>query len=144
VLLVGHGTRDLDAHREMAQFARLRQDVVPETRLEVCSLSMSRPGLEEALAMAASWPQRRVVIQPHLLFPGALFDRMTCAVDGVRRQCPGKLWLIAQPLGPDRLLADAVVTLLKSPVDGNGPVNEALGGRSPDVDHRGVGISPTK
>jgi sirohydrochlorin ferrochelatase len=82
--------------------------------MEVCFLSMSRPSLEEGLALAASWPQQRIVVQPHLLFPGLLFDRMVGAVARIRREYPEKRWLVAQPLGPDRLLSESVVTLLAS------------------------------
>lgn len=114
VLLVGRGSREREALREISQFAQLSMSNDPETCRDVCFLSLSRPSLDEAIALAASWPQRRIVVQPHLLFPGVLFDRLVRDVGIAERDYPAKQWIVAQPLGPERLLADAVAQLYLS------------------------------
>jgi sirohydrochlorin cobaltochelatase len=112
LVLVGRGNRDVEALAEMRRFAEIRRELTPVARVETCYLAMGKPSLSEMLALAPAMAPKRIVVQPHLLFPGRLSDTIREAVEVARRGCPGKEWLLAQPLGPDRLLADAVLSLL--------------------------------
>ena len=107
LLAVGRGSRDREATAEMFQLA----ERVAEGRgvaVEICFLAMAQPSLEEGLRRAASSPVHRVMVLPHLLFPGVLFNRVAARVEEARRSHREKQWLLAQPLGADRQLAVAL------------------------------------
>ena len=110
LVMVGRGSRDPEANSEMARFARLRWEANPVGWLETCYTAMTEPSLERTLEMAARLPFARVVIQPHLLFYGELLARIGRTARDFARHCPEKDWLLTAHLGPDLLLAEAVVS----------------------------------
>jgi sirohydrochlorin ferrochelatase len=109
LMLVGRGSRDEQARRDMLHFAQLRRQRTPVGGLEICFLAMSEPGLEETLSRTSQSAYRQIVVQPHLLFHGALHDRILSAVGRCRIQSPDKLWVCAEPLGPHPLLVSAAL-----------------------------------
>ncbi|HID76397.1 MAG TPA: hypothetical protein EYP56_10420, partial [Planctomycetaceae bacterium] len=72
-----------------------------------------RPSLAEAATQLARGPYHRIVIQPHLLFAGRLVERVRQEADRMRRLRPELEWAVAQPLGPDRLVAEAMADLCR-------------------------------
>ncbi|MEX0711208.1 MAG: sirohydrochlorin chelatase [Pirellulales bacterium] len=114
LLMVGRGSRDADANAEMARFARLRFERRPLGWLELAFLSMAEPSVERALEIAAGLPFPRVVVQPHLLFRGELLQRLRRNVNARTALAPTYNWLVAEHLGPDSLLAEAVLGLAGS------------------------------
>jgi sirohydrochlorin cobaltochelatase len=133
LVLVARGNRDADAQAEMRRFAALRRELTPVERLETCFLAMAGPTLAEALDRVRAMPQRRVVVQAHLLFPGLMAASIAEAVEILRRDSPEKTWLVAQPFGADRLLAEVVLDLLSAsgigherrPTQGGSPSRES-------------------
>jgi sirohydrochlorin ferrochelatase len=109
LVLVGRGSYEPEANAELASFARLRFERTPVGRYEVCYLSMAEPRVERAFELVAQLPLARVVVQPHLLFRGALFDRLYEAV--VRQNVRGgkQAWLAAEHLGAHTLLAETIL-----------------------------------
>lgn len=109
LLLVGRGSSDPEACREMLHFADLRRQRTPLGHVDVCFLAICEPLLESALPAAASSEFRRIVVQPHLLFRGELSERVASAVGRAAAQYPQKSWISADPLGPHPLLAAAAL-----------------------------------
>ncbi len=107
-ILVGRGSRDAEANSELARFARLRWEAAPVGWSEICFAAMTEPTLERTLDMASRFPLPRVVVQPHLLFPGRLYDRIAAAVDQVRARHADKAWRLTAPLGAHPLLVQAL------------------------------------
>ncbi len=112
LLLVGRGSRDPEATREMVEFARQRNKRRPLGRLEIAFLAMAEPSLEAALAVVAELPFRRVVVQPHLLFHGELLERLRGSVAAAGDKQPQREWIVAGPLEGDRELAAAVTEIV--------------------------------
>jgi sirohydrochlorin cobaltochelatase len=83
-------------------------------RVEVCFLAKERPSLSEGLSRVADLPVRRVVVQPHLLFPGRLRTTIQSAVEGWRASRPRIEWVVPGPLGPDWRVAAAVAELAEA------------------------------
>lgn len=112
LLFVGRGSTDPEANAEMAQFCRLRWEQTPVGWYEICFTALAEPSLDRALEVVQRLPFRRVVVQPHLLFPGRLLDRVAAAVDQ-RRQIAGggHQWLVTPPLGAASKLVEAVLDL---------------------------------
>lgn len=108
VLLVGRGSRDVSALDEMRRFAELR-GVAAWPNGAWCFLAMARPTLSEGLERMAAGPAQRIVVQPHLLFPGKLCEEVAAAVARQRAANGSKQWVVARPLGPDPLVVSAII-----------------------------------
>jgi len=109
LLLVGRGSSDLDAQAALARFAALRRERLPSVCVEICYVAAARPTLDEGLAVVAQSPCATVVVQPHLLFAGQVLDTVVEAVRRMVEKEPAKRWLLAEPLGPERLIVEALV-----------------------------------
>lgn len=113
LVVVGRGSSDPATAANLEAFARatLAADPPPR-RLLLGFAAAARPGLTEAMA-AASDPAdvgvRTIIVQPHLLFRGHVEDQVVAAVDAGRAKRPDLEWLQAGRLGPDPLVATAVV-----------------------------------
>lgn len=116
LILVGRGSTDPRATREMEEFVELRRRE-SAARVVGCFYAMAKPRLSQALSEAAQTDSATIVIQPHLLFSGDLHDAIAQAVEPYRRQCPQRGWLVAPPLGPHPLLAEAAVRRLRPRID---------------------------
>jgi sirohydrochlorin cobaltochelatase len=138
-LLVGRGSHDPEATAEMRRFAQLRTEQTPVGRMSVCFLAMQQPLLAEALADAAVSGFQRIVVQPHLLFAGELFDQVLRDVQRVAEPMGSGVffspqrstlasnstgtekdsrplarhWIVTAPLGPEPELAAAVMNLVE-------------------------------
>ena len=109
LLMVGRGSQDAEATREMHAFAKLRHARIPVGRFEVSFLAMAEPSLQSALEAVAGLAYRRIVVQPHLLFEGLLVTDLCRQVAAAADRQTENEWLVAEPLGPAELLAGAAV-----------------------------------
>jgi sirohydrochlorin cobaltochelatase len=108
LILVGRGSSDAEATREMHRFAQLRRERTPVGALSVCFLAVAQPSFDEAIHRAAAGGCARVVVQPHLLFAGELVDRIRARVQAIAAANAEKSWIFAEPLGPMPDLADVI------------------------------------
>jgi sirohydrochlorin ferrochelatase len=113
-LLVGRGSCDARATQEMREFILRRSEAAGRgTRgdggpLDACFLAMVEPRLPLALQRIAAQEPTCVLVQPHLLFTGLLTAEIRrCAAQMAQRR-PEIEWIVAEPLGPDRLVVDAL------------------------------------
>ena len=111
LLLVGRGSNDAEATREMVRFSQLRHQRQPVGRLENCFLALAEPSLEQALVAIASLPYSRVIVQPHLLFLGELLDRVHRSIAATAAEQPRREWIVTCPLGGDPGLAQAILEI---------------------------------
>lgn len=131
LLMVGRGSSDPTAHRQLHDFAVATCQHEPavgatdasgpcQARIELGFVAAARPNLPEAIANAAAGggaagdggtriPVRRVVVQPHLLFRGHVEDQVTAAVDRARLEHPDIEWVQVRRLGADPLVARALI-----------------------------------
>jgi sirohydrochlorin cobaltochelatase len=109
LLLVGRGSSDASATEDLARFAseRARRSSLP--RFGHCFVAAARPTLAEGLATAAATGVERIVVQPHLLFLGAVLDEVAAAVARSRSQRPDIDWVTTAHLGPEQELVEAVI-----------------------------------
>lgn len=113
LVLVGRGSYDADATAEMRLFARLRLSATPVARCDVAFLAMAEPRYRPVLRAAGERGWRRIVVQPHLLFAGELLERLRGDVAALTGEFSATEWMLAEHLGADRLLADAVWDLCR-------------------------------
>lgn len=117
LLFVGRGSHDPTANAEMFQFSRLRWESRGTGWLEVAFTAMTRPTLEEGLAICRDLPHSVVIVQPHLLFQGELLARIAETVKRFEAERSDKRWLVVGHLGPHELLAEAAIGRAGSPGD---------------------------
>jgi sirohydrochlorin cobaltochelatase len=108
LVMVGRGSHDASATAEMRQFVEIRRAQTPRAHAQACFVAMAEPSLPGALDAVARLGVQRVVVQPHLLFGGALSQRIESVVDGHARKHPQIQWLTTACLGPSPLLAEAL------------------------------------
>jgi sirohydrochlorin ferrochelatase len=116
LVLVGRGSHDAAATREMESFARLRAHDRSVGSVSVGYIAMAQPTLAEVLDRAAQSTAQRIVVQPHLLFGGILFDRICSQVAHTAEQWPQKEWIVTQQLGAHPLLLDAILERACQPI----------------------------
>ncbi len=109
LVMVGRGNHDLAACDEMKQFTRLCAAARSVSEFRICYMAMAEPSLDRALDDAGRQSFERIVVQPHLLFDGALLERLRRQVAKCGKQFPRIQWCLAERLGPHRLLAEVVV-----------------------------------
>jgi len=121
LLVVGRGTNDPEANVELCQFARRRWEQTRVGRMEVCFLAMTEPSLDDMLRIVAELPFPRIVVEPHFLLAGQLLDRVNALAAQAALRWPKREFVVCARLGPDNLLADAIVELSQ-----RGPSTAAL------------------
>lgn len=113
LVVVGRGSSDPTAPAQLQAFASATLAASPPpARLLLGFVAAARPTVAEALAAAAdpSWRGvRRILVQPHLLFRGHVEEQVSEAVAAARAARPELEWLQVPRLGPDPLVAEAVI-----------------------------------
>jgi sirohydrochlorin ferrochelatase len=108
-LLVGRGSSDPYAAADLAEFARTTAQREAMVQFGSCFVAAARPTLDEGLALAASAASKRVVVQPQILFRGAVLDEIASAVKAWQRQRPEIEWIVAAHLGPEQEVVEALL-----------------------------------
>ncbi len=118
LVMVGRGSNDRAAVEQMHRFARLQAATIhPTIQQHVGFLAMAQPTLAQVLAEVSTLPEiDDVIVQPHLLFDGALNRHVASLVANVAQSTPHLRWHLADRLGPDPMLADALIDLCRLPI----------------------------
>ncbi len=109
LLLISRGSRDCGVKEEIAAFARRRLQLGDVGQVETGFLGMTEPALDQVLAIAGASRYRQLVVQSHLLFAGELTDRIGAAVNTIAQRWTNHDWVLAEHLGPERLVVDAIL-----------------------------------
>ncbi|MEU9120784.1 sirohydrochlorin chelatase [Streptomyces sp. NPDC048506] len=118
VLLVGRGATDPHANAEVARAARLLWEGRGFAGVETAFVAQAAPdvpaGLDRCRALAAAAtgvaaPQRRIVVAPYFLFPGAPFERLCMQTEGWAAAHPDVEVYGAQAIGTEPEVADVVM-----------------------------------
>jgi sirohydrochlorin cobaltochelatase len=114
-ILFSHGStlcgagHDLECHA-----ARLRQRC---GLVEVGFMNYSSPTFEEALAKLTAAGATEITVAPYFLVPGYFVSvSLPKRIDAVRGDYPSVTFKIAEPLGADSRIADAVIESAMSPL----------------------------
>jgi sirohydrochlorin cobaltochelatase len=99
LVLVGRGSHDESAIAEMHHFAELRAGAEPLGGVEVAFLAMAQPQVQDVLPQLAARDWQRIVVQPHLLFHGDLYDALARRVQALAAQYSQQQWLLTPYLG---------------------------------------------
>lgn len=114
LVIVGRGSKDETATKEMLDFAEIRSDPAMAAVTQCCFVAMAKPSLEETLTRIGGEKFRRVVVQPHLLFEGSLTKRIRDLVARFDLECPATEWITTDVLGVDQRLVQAILDRISS------------------------------
>jgi sirohydrochlorin cobaltochelatase len=117
LVLVGRGSLDESAIAEMRQFARHRAAMTPVAETHVAFLAMAEPLVGDVLSKLATRGFPRIVVQPHLLLRGELYDSLLADVARCQHEHPATEWIVTSYLAcdsacgcpPDELVTRAVI-----------------------------------
>ena len=110
LLMVGRGSYDPCAQADMRVLTEVVAWRTKFARTATAFYAMAEPKLKDELLklVAEGWPA--VVIQPHLLFQGRLFDAICQIVAEVAEENPATRFITASYLGPELLIAKAIAS----------------------------------
>jgi sirohydrochlorin cobaltochelatase len=121
LVMIGRGSNDAAATREMFRFTKLRAARTPVASAETCFVAMTEPLLDELLPVlderirvGRCIDSNRIVVQPHLLFHGELLTRIRERVDQFAAMLKDVDWVVTPHLGCDKLLVRAVFDVVKN------------------------------
>jgi sirohydrochlorin ferrochelatase len=112
LIIAAHGSPEQEAILELGEFVGRRVKLTPVGRVEPCFAVLGKPKLADVLKQSASLSYKRIVVQPHLLLKGRFHDMIRDQVETFGREYPKIDWIVTEPLGPDRLLAQAAAEIL--------------------------------
>jgi sirohydrochlorin cobaltochelatase len=88
LLVVGRGTNDPDANSNISKLARMLWEGMGLGWAEVAFSGVAHPRVDAALARAAGFGFRRIVVFPYFLFTGVLVKRIYAQTDGIAALFP--------------------------------------------------------
>ncbi len=113
LVMVGRGSSDPTTPLQLEAFTAATLAPEPRPGLVLHGfVAAARPTVSEALAIAGDPARdrlRRIIVQPHLLFRGHVEEQVSLAVAEARRARPDLDWVQVHRLGPDPLVARALV-----------------------------------
>jgi sirohydrochlorin ferrochelatase len=85
-------------------------------KVEVAFLAMARPLLAHVLPQIARQGYDRIIVQPHLLFYGDLFDSVERQVADAASNCPNIQWIVTKPLADEPGIVSSATESLKKAI----------------------------
>jgi sirohydrochlorin cobaltochelatase len=112
---VGRGSHDPCAKADMRMLGEIVARRCGLDEHAVGFYAMTEPKLPEVLDQVAGRPRvRSVVVQPHLLFHGRLYDAIVRQVNEAAARHPEKTFVVGDYLGPSIEVADALIRRARS------------------------------
>lgn len=121
LVLAARGSRDRLVKHEILRLAQVRRDFDGGGKVSACFLAMAEPSFDETLQHVASTSPDRIIVQPHLLLPGRLSERVESTVHDMAAEHPQIEWVAVAPLGPDPRLARFALELASQTQARRGP-----------------------
>ncbi len=111
LVMIGRGASDPTAVNQMLELTEIRQRESEVAWAGTGFFAVAKPTVREILEQAKDSPFGCILIQPHLLFEGELMQTLREMRDQYQGEVFEKRWFLAEPLGADGRLADALVEL---------------------------------
>jgi len=113
VVMVGRGSFDPCAQADMKLLTHWVAGQRSAAMFTTAFYAMANPKLPDVLRhVAANNSIRTIVVQPHLLFEGNLYQSIVSQVNEIEREFPAKQFIVSAYLGPEVEVADALIRRL--------------------------------
>lgn len=109
VVMVGRGSHDPCAQADMRVLTEIVSRRIGAAKATTAYYAMAEPRVPSVLEdLASSGRFHTIVVNPHLLFEGRLFQAIVCQMEEARTRHPRIHWTHSNYLGPDPLVAEAI------------------------------------
>ena len=109
VLMVGRGSRDPCAKSDMRVLTEVVRSRIHVGHMATAFYAMTDPKVPEVLdELAGRRGVQRIVVYPHLLFHGRLYEAIVRQVEDARSRHPGVRFTVTDYLGPVPAIASAL------------------------------------
>jgi sirohydrochlorin cobaltochelatase len=113
LLMLGRGSSDLTATRAMRHLTLLRKQADCVAYAGTSFFAVAKPDPATLFDYIFQRRQEKlIVVQPHLLFDGLLWQQALNMVQEYQAKSPHRQWRITQPLGADIALAQAISEII--------------------------------
>ena len=130
VIVVGRGSHDPCAQADLRVLTACAAAHRPVRVAATAYYAMAQPKLDEVIAQVTRDPQvRDVIIQPHLLFQGAIHRSIRQQIEAAASEYPRHRLSCADYLGPDPLVVASLVRRVREAI-GDTPIPSATASRS--------------
>ena len=114
LVMVGRGNRDPCAQADMRVLSEVVSRRVDVARVETAFYAMAEPSLPVVLQqLAQNGRYKTIVVHPHLLFAGRLFQAISRQVEQTAESFANVDFQLSPYLGPDRRVADAIADRIR-------------------------------
>jgi sirohydrochlorin cobaltochelatase len=111
LIMVGRGSHDPCAQADMRVLTEVVNRKLRFPDAYTSFYAMAEPRLPEVIdSVASSGNYNAIIVQPHLLFAGHLYQAIQMQVDEAARRHPGMSIGLSRYLGPDPLVAEAIAS----------------------------------
>jgi len=104
LIVMGRGANDPDANEDFCKLVGMLEKSSGFSRVEICYCAMSKPFLEETLNRVALERPEAILIQPYLLFPGKLIQKIEEQAALFSKNYPGIQIKVSGCLSEDEFL----------------------------------------
>ncbi len=121
VVMVGRGSHDPCAQTDMKLLSHWVAGQRPFATVATCFYAMAHPSLQVTIERLLV--ERRldtIIVQPHLLFDGKLFQSIAQIVARFAEGHPNKRFALAPYLGPEGEIADSIVRRITQSIEVSG------------------------
>lgn len=109
ILLIGHGSRVVQANNELKQIAELVQAETGCEIVETAFRELGHPDIQAGIEMCVAQGVTRLVIAPYFLFNGAhTLNDLPAEIQVARQKHAGLDIILGEPLGVHPKLAEVV------------------------------------
>ncbi|WP_235951342.1 sirohydrochlorin chelatase [Crateriforma spongiae] len=109
VIMVGRGSHDPCAQADMRVLTEVVARRFPDVTFDTAFYAMAQPRLPEVIDRVVSMRRpRRIIVQPHLLFMGRLYEAIQDQVDQANVRHRDVTFVVGDYLGPVQAVADAL------------------------------------
>ncbi len=110
LLIVGHGSRSLDAQRTFEKIVDMVRKRVSYKVVEGASMELSKPNIPTAVEKMAERGIEEILIVPYFLYEGMhIKEDIPEIIDGLSKKYKNMIFRMGQPIGTDPLLLDLIV-----------------------------------
>lgn len=108
LVMVGRGNRNCCAQSDMRILTEIVARPFSFAHHRTAFYAMAEPPILAVVTELARRGLKNVVVQPHLLFQGRLFDAINAQVDAARKEFPNINFVVGNYLGPLPTIAQAI------------------------------------
>lgn len=120
LLIVGHGSRSLDAQRTFQEIIDMVRKKVSYQVVEGASMELSQPDIPTAVKKMIEKGIKEILIIPYFLYAGIhIKEDIPEIIEGLSKEYKNITFQMRKPIGADPLLSDLIAKRVETHGDGS-------------------------